>query len=88
MAGVVASRPTNMARKEKNRSRSLTGWVSRDFCQYTIQAHKGIRGNDASLRGHPPHTVEDKHECKTRSRRRHDKNGKNGVRAKQDKCKG
>ena len=23
------------------------GWVSKDFCQHTIQAHREIRGNDA-----------------------------------------
>ena len=88
MAGMAASRPTNMARKETIGAKNLAGWVSKDFCQHTIQAHREIRGNDASPIAHAFHTMEDKHEHKTCSRRRHGNIGKNGVGAKEDKRKG
>ena len=73
-------------KKRNNGSKNLAGWVSKDFCH--IQAYREIIGNDASPRAHTFHTVEDKHEHKTCSRRRHDKNGRNGMGAKEDKHKG
>ena len=62
--------------------------MSKDFYQHTIQAHREIRGNDASPRAHAVYTMQDKHEHKTCSRKRHGKNGKNGMGAKENKYKG
>ena len=59
----------------------------RGFCQHTSQAHREIGGNDVSLRAHTLHTVEDKHKHRTCSRKRHGKNDRNGVGAKEDKCR-
>lgn len=39
-------------------------WIGKNFCQANAQAYEEIRRNNASLKAHALHTMEDKHEHK------------------------
>ena len=82
MVGMTSNKPIAMTRK------GVIGWTGRSFCQDNAQAYEGIKGGRTSPRTHALHTIGNKNKPRTRNRMRQDKNDKNCMEVKEDKCRG